>query len=384
MSQKPIAIIGSVDPKRSDYKPPIKNATAAPGAARALGKELARAKHRILVFSSNPVFIENGIVTGYVEGCIESGQAPPKSIVVLYPRERDPDVHGEFDEQKTHSTLFDPKTDPHPWWEASYYQSLPDVEGILVLGGGRASLIMGLMALASRMPVVSLACFGGNGEELWAMSKGKPWIDPDDHDEMGRNPWNDGMAKTLIESFGRQRANLDRLAREQGAAAVLAKRDRERRSLLATAFGISAAVLTAAGVFGHQLLDWGRGWLVVYALCFIAVPISAGIAGSMFFTLRQRRNQGNNPPLPSARETAAHGLWAGLGSATLFFVSQVTANRDIKSLSQAVVEGTGGLDVLLLFSLMIGFVAGLTYEAVFGKWEAVDASRVGMIERAGD
>jgi hypothetical protein len=63
-----------------------------------------------------------------------------------------------------------------------------------------------------------------------------------------------------------------------------------------------------------------------------------------------------------------------------FFVSQVTANRDIKSLSQAVIEGVGGLDILLLFSLMIGFVSGLTYEAVFGKWEAVDASRADMIE----
>ncbi len=384
MSQKPIAIIGSVDDKRSDYDPHIKNAAAATDAARALGKELARAKHRILVFSSNPAFIENRIVAGYVEGCVESGQVPPKGIVVLYPRVRDPNVHGEFDEQKTHPELFDLKTDPHPRWEASYYQSLPDVEGILVLGGGHASLIIGLMALASRMPVVSLACFGGNGEEVWAMATGKPWIDPDDRDAMGRNTWSDGMAKTLIESFGRQRANLDRLAREQGAAAVRVEMDRERRSLLATAFGISAAILTAVGVFGHQLLNWGRWWLVVYALCFITVPVSAGIAGSMFFTLRQRRNQDKAPPLPSVRETAAHGLWAGFGSAILFFVSQVTANRDIQSLSKAVVEGTGGLDVLLLFSLMIGFVAGLTYEAVFGKWEAVDASRAGMIERAGD
>ena len=87
---------------------------------------------------------------------------------------------------------------------------------------------------------------------------------------------------------------------------------------------------------------------------------------------------------PSVKETIAHGLWAGLGSAVLFFVSQVTANRDIKSLSQAVIEGIGGLDILLLFSLMIGFVAGLTYEAVFGKWEAVDASRAGMIETGFD
>ena len=62
----------------------------------------------------------------------------------------------------------------------------------------------------------------------------------------------------------------------------------------------------------------------------------------MFFTLRQSRKLSNFVQPPSVKETIAHGLWAGLGSAVLFFVSQVTANRDIKSLSQAVIEGLAG------------------------------------------
>ena len=47
-------------------------------------------------------------------------------------------------------------------------------------------------------------------------------------------------------------------------------------------------------------------------------------------------------------------------------------------------RGGSGLDVLLLFSLTIAFVAGLTYEPVFGNWEAVDASRFGVIEAGPD
>lgn len=376
MSQKPIAIIGSIDPNRTDYDPALKNAKTASGAARALGKELARAKHRVLVFSSNPSFVEADIVAGYVA----SGEALPKSIVMLYPRDRDPNIHGDFTEQTTHPALFDPKTDPHPRWEASYYQSLPDVKGILMMGGGHATLIMGLMALANRMPVVSLACFGGNAEEIWAIATNKPWIDPEDRNEMGRSGWTDNMAETLVKSFDKQRANLDKSAHDQAAAAERIRKDREQRSQCATGFGIAAALLTVLGVFGNQPFRGSSVSLVIYALCFITVPISAGIAGSMFFTLRQGRNLSNVVHPPSVIETIAHGLWAGLGSAVLFFVSQVTANRDIKSLSQAVIEGIGGLDILLLFSLMIGFVAGLTYEAVFGKWEAVDASRAGMIE----
>lgn len=212
------------------------------------------------------------------------------------------------------------------------------------------------------------------------MATNKPWIDPEDRNEMGRTGWIDKMAETLVKSFDKQRAHLDNLARDQAAAAEQIRKDREQRSQCATGFGITAALLTGLGVFGTQPLGGSNIWLVIYTLCFIAVPISAGIAGAMFFTLRQSRKLSNLMHPPSVRETIAHGLWAGLGSAVLFFVSQVTANRDIKSLSQAVIEGIGGFDILLLFSLMVGFVAGLTYEAVFGKWEAVDASRASMIE----
>lgn len=369
MSQKPIAIIGSADPARTDYDPVLKNVVDASGAARALGQELARGKHRILVFSSNPAFVEAHVVAGYVE----SGEALPKSIVTLYPKQRDPNVHGDFPEQATHPALFDHKSDPHPRWEVSYYQSLPNAKGILAIGGGRATLIMGLMALANRTPTVSLACFGGNSEEIWAIVARTRWITEDDANAMGRASWTDSMAATLITSFTRQREAIDKLARDQEAVAEQVQKNRDRRSIWAAGFGLFAALLTALGVFGSQL-SAGNTWLVVYALCFIAIPMSAGIAGAMFFTLRQLRHLGGVMQPPSVMETIAHGLWAGLGSAVLFFVSQVTANRDIQSLSKAVTEGVGGLDILLLFSLTISFIAGLTYEAVFAKWEAVDAS----------
>lgn len=376
MSHRHVAIIGTVNPEHSTYNPKLKNVDVAPDAARALGKELARAKHPILVFSSNPSYLEPHVVAGYVA----NGEAQPKSIVVLYPKDRDPNIHDEFPEQKTHPTLFDPRIDPNPRWEASFYQSLPDVKGVLIVGGGSATLIMGLMALASRVPVVSLACFGGSGEEIWAIATNKPWIDPQDINEMGRAGWADEMAEKLVKSFDSQRANIQKLDRERVAAVTRINNDREKRSQYAIGLGIVSALLTALGVLGNHPFKGGVTWLVIYAICFIAIPVSAGIAGSMFLTLRQSRSLSSLVPPPSIKETMAHGLWAGLGSAVLFFVSQVTANRDIKSLSQAVIEGTGGLEILLLFSLMIGFVAGLTYEAVFGKWEAVDASRAGIME----
>jgi hypothetical protein len=57
----PLALYGGknhvtkADSYRTDYDPPLDNANTASGAARALGKELAPAKHRILVFAAIPL-----------------------------------------------------------------------------------------------------------------------------------------------------------------------------------------------------------------------------------------------------------------------------------------------------------------------------------------
>jgi hypothetical protein len=371
MSKRPIAIIGGVDAKRRDYDPPLKKIAEAPNAGRALGRALAESEHPILVFSSSTDFLEAYVVEGYVR----SGKAKEKSIIMLYPRNKDPKIHGDFAEQTTHPKLFDPRTDIHPRWEASYYQSLPDVEGLLLLGGGHATLVMGLMALANKTPIVSLATFGGNAEEIWAMMADKPWIETVDRQEMGRGSWSDDRAPGLVASLARQRAKLEEIKNEKDAAAQKRQQDRSQRSRWAVIYGVIAAALTALGVFGSPAVFGEKVWLVLYAFCFAAIPICAGMAGAMFYTLRRAAA---HPP--SIGEAQAHGFWAGLGSAILFFVSQVTSHREIASLHEAVITGVGGLDILLLFSLTIAFVAGLTYEAVFGKWEAVDASRSTVIE----
>src|SRR5262245_14202443 len=280
MLKKPIAIIGSIDAKRTDYDPPLKNTTQAPDAGRALGRALAEAEHPILVFSSSPDYLEAHIVQGYVR----SSKARDKSIIKLYPRKKDPQIHGDFAEEITHPALFDPRTDTHPRWEASYYQSLPDVDGVLMLGGGHATLIMGLMALANKTPIVSLGTFGGNAEEIWAMLSDKQGIETADRQDMGRGSWQDDTAPALVASLARQRETLDAMQKEKEAAATKQQLDRNQRSQRAVVYGIIAALLTVLGVFGSPALLGEKLWLVLYALCFAAIPICAGMAGAMFYT----------------------------------------------------------------------------------------------------
>ena len=56
MSQKLIAIVGSVGSTLADYQLALRNVEQAEQAAHALGRELAQEKYRILVFSSHASF----------------------------------------------------------------------------------------------------------------------------------------------------------------------------------------------------------------------------------------------------------------------------------------------------------------------------------------
>jgi hypothetical protein len=68
-----ILIIGSADVSRSDYNPPLLNAAEAPRAAAEIGEALAKAGCRIVVFSSDPAYVEADVVRGFVNGSAKSG-----------------------------------------------------------------------------------------------------------------------------------------------------------------------------------------------------------------------------------------------------------------------------------------------------------------------
>src|SRR5262249_53559773 len=158
----------------------------------------------------------------------------------------------------------------------------------------------------------------------WAMLSDKQWIDTGDRHEMGRGNWTDGSASSLIASFERQRARLETIRDEREAILNKSQQDKNQRSLLALVLGGLGSTLTALGVFGSVTAFGEKTWLALYAFCFVGIPICAGMAGAMFYTLRRAAARP-----PSTPEALAHGFWAGLGSAILFFVSQVTSNRQI-------------------------------------------------------
>jgi hypothetical protein len=82
----------------------------------------------------------------------------------------------KFPEAETHRPLFAPLQDRNGSWEAAFYASPRDADGVLILGGGRSAHAIGYMALGFQVPVVSVGCFGGAGKTVWlAMRPGTDW-----------------------------------------------------------------------------------------------------------------------------------------------------------------------------------------------------------------
>src|SRR5262249_906938 len=114
----------------------------------------------------------------------------------------------------------------------------------------------------------------------------------------------------------------------------------------------------------------------LFGLLFMLSPLIAGASGGLFRTLFDFYRGVPFQPAHSPAVASVLGMGAGLITALLFVVAQWSTNPDIKNLSQGVPPG---LRSLMLFELVIGFIAGLTLESIFGKLQRTDVAEVGAV-----
>jgi len=342
-----IAIVGSADPRRTDELG-LRDVELAPGACEALGRELAEQRARIIVYSSAADFIEASVVRGYAG----SGRAQPASIEMRWPHGTG---HGRFegiDEQ-----LLDPRPDSSPDWEVSFYRSLVETDGVLLVGGGRSTYVTGLIALAFGIPVVAIASFGGFAERVWqALDRAGNEAEPDEVSKMARE-WNDALAQPLVASLlaqGQRRADK----REQASRDA----DREsRRSSLALLLGLLFAVLAFAGVALGQSWDPGKAGT---AALLIGAPLLDAAAGAI---VRNALDRGHD-----RLRTAVLGMTAGGITALLFIAAQFATTPGLLESDDA--------PRLLFFVVPVGFIAGLTFDDVYRKLRSQDVARTDVLE----
>src|SRR5262245_35418366 len=286
MSSPLIAIVGSVEAKRT-YEHPVRNHEKAPAAGEAIGRALAEKDCRLLVWDCH--FVEADVVRGYVA----SGKAKPKSIVVRYQAATD---SASLPEARDNPDLFDAQPSNSPRWEVTYYRSLDTVDGVILVGGGRSTLVTGLIALTYRIPLVAVRGFGGAAEEIWS------WLRADQDlptqaqiNEMGVE-WREELAGRWIDSLRDQRERRRALEKKPGAARYFA------------VFWIFAFAL----MIPLSLKFGGTPWAIwVLAMA----PILAGGAGGSFRSLVDEQPEGRSP--------VVRGMAGGLVSALLYTIPQL-------------------------------------------------------------
>jgi len=350
MARPLVSMVGSVDESRA-LDPPLVNPGEARRACEELGARLAESSWDVAVYSADPTYIEADVVRGYVA----SGKAVPGSVHVHAPLGK-----GTFAESKDHPELFNLRPDASGDWEVAFFRSLFACDAVIVLGGGRSTLITGVIALARRVPLVAVAAFGGNGLNVWQKLSGHPGFTEADVAEMGR-PWASGSAARLVEILESQRK--DRMAQ----AADMARRQHDEARRAQTSLAVAVALLACAVVGLVVAWAWSTGSAVSIALLAL-VPTLAAAGGALIRT-----------SLDIGRDWVRAGVLgaaAGLVTGLLYVASQMVGAPDVLSTG-----GTEAVGRLLFFVLPIGFVAGLTFDAVYAKLRGTDVSQAATIEK---
>ncbi|HEX5152578.1 MAG TPA: hypothetical protein VFW07_14105 [Parafilimonas sp.] len=335
-----IAIVGDITPGRT-LNPKLSDPVKAKRAAEELGAELAKCGAHLLVYGGP--FLEADIVRGFVG-------AKPKddhSILMWFTKGNEPPP---FAEETTNPKLFKKTIERGADWEIAFYRSITRADGIILMGGGNATKISGQIAIGTKMPILALAEFGGGAANVWdTISAGQDLPTREEIDLMSRSWTNDSAAeciKALLNQRGRKKSD-----------------EGKPKTLLSILAGF--LFLLALSIVPWI---WGKNQLSVWFL--FIVPLLAGGAGAAIRPIADRQ-RGVNTAATAILVTIVLGLIAGGIAGVLFVTAQLTASPSLttENLDQYAQRS-------IPFALGIGFVAGLTSDAVFGKLLGLDVTRV--------
>ncbi|MCW8381524.1 hypothetical protein [Streptomyces justiciae] len=331
-----IAVMGSADPGRR-LDPPLTDADGALTACEEIGAELAADGCRIIVYSSEAQFIESRVVTGFL-----TREDLPEGSVQVRPPYEDGDI--DFPQRDERPEVFDLRYEPGNDWEISFYRSLRDVDGVILVGGGRSTLVTGMICLAFGIPVYPLAAFGGSARKVWeTMNRSTHHATADEVSAMGAQ-WGPGSAQRLVRLLGTQRERREEKQREEA-------RSRRGATLRAGLGAVTGMLLLLLGFATIPLTYAVESSTAVNLSALIVGALATGTSGAITRTVFDRETHW--------ARTAVLGMSAG-GIAFLLFVSaQLAASPDILA--------GEGVRRLLFFVLAVGYVSGFTFDAVYNR-----------------
>ncbi|MFI5926140.1 hypothetical protein ACIA3K_09130 [Micromonospora sp. NPDC051543] len=339
-----VAIAGSAQVNRS-YSPAVRDPEAAPAAAAELGSELARQGCRIVVYSSDPDYLERDVVRGYVG----SGRATSGSILVRGRYQQDVD----FEEAQRHPEVFAVVPESTDDWEVSFYRSLLTADALLLVGGGRSTFIAGLIGLSRRIPVAAVAAFGGGAEKTWQRLNNERGVATEEEVALLARPWQPNAAGPIVTALCaqvRRRADEERAAGRRTVAGLVT-------ALVLLLLALATIPLAYAAPAG--------GWQNLAVL--VAAPMIASVWGAIV----RNAYDGNGNWL----RAAALGSAAGVIAFLLFVAAQLATNPGL-------LDGDAARR-LVFFVLAIGFIGGFTSEVVYAKLRDQDVTQTPVLPPGG-
>ncbi len=340
-----IAIVGDTTPTRV-FDPVMKDPAKAKKAAEELGTELAQRSARLLVYGGP--YLEEDVVRGFVAG----KPAEDRCILMSYSKDMEPPP---FAEETTNPNLFERRSERGADWETAFYRSVTKADGVILIGGGNATKITGQVAIGTRMPILALAEFGGGAARVWeTLSAGEDLPNREELNVMAR-PWTDGSASACVKALTAQHA-----------------RRRWAETAPRTALTVLAGLLFLSALAIVPWV-WGNNALAVWML-FLA-PLLAGGAGASIRPIVDRL-RGAQGVAPAVLATLVLGLIAGGIAGVLFVTAQLTGDPNL---------GVANLEAYarrsIPYAVGVGFIAGLTSDAVFGKLLGLDVINPAGVER---
>jgi hypothetical protein len=321
-----ILIVGSADESRKDYDPPLSNAADASRAAEQIGAALAKAGCRIVVFSSDAAYIEADVVRGFAAASVKSAT---RRVQVRAPQGATGSV---FRMDANHSKIIDPRPDQDSHWVAPFYRAMRDASGVVIIGGGRAALIVGHLALAMGIPLLTLACFGGSALRLWKTIKPSTDLPTQDEcSEMGRSDWRPEYAPQLVKGL------IAQIKRRE-----IRERAQKRKPAQRAALGLVLVIMVVAILVAANGSTWSA------ALLFGIGPF-AGAAGGVTRSVLLSEEE-DRPEI----STLLFGAVCGLIVSLVYLVAQFSASGGTGEIKQMVVA--------IVWMAVTAFGAGFAFD----------------------
>lgn len=350
------SIVGGADPARNDstrqdaYTPQVR-IDETKEIAHALGAEIAKRGHGLVVYDAR--FIEADVVAGYVAANPKADRSDPP-VIIRQPQD------GEvvpFAAEQTHPLLFERRADKTGLWEVSFYRSLADSDGLILLGGAYSTTIAGQVAIGARIPVLALERTGGSACTVWKTIAA-------------------GLDLPTVDEHARMALRLS----PQAVVAWIDALEAQRRRRYAVESGpIFRHAIYASGLFvialmaslGSHLIS---GHDVVGKALFFLSTLLAGAAGAAIRMVFERR-YGSGPLVPpSIAITCALGMMAGALAGLLYFVSQPGPLN---------LSADSGLRLVAIVTV-VSTIAGLTAETIFRKLLGIDVLQTRSIAAGGE